>query len=444
MKSHSYRTTVMHLATALVFLLVAVAPSGNAAVPDGINYQAYLTATDGSPIDTSVTITFAAYNVDIGGVPLWNQTQSVGVEQGLFDVTLGNPVNPFPAGLFDGPVYIGLFIAGEELLPRRALSSTAYSFKAGDADTLDGVDAAALDQSSDISSLQSDLGGVSGDVSAVQSDVSNNDARISSLEASSGDITGVSAGSGLTGGGASGNVSLGIAAGGVSAGMLAAGSVGTSALQSGSVGSAQLSSGSVGPVAIDDTAAYTLGGLSTGSLDVTGGTIFNSIFDLRIHDDFHGLRWYKADGVTQMAATLVNDARVEFFDYNQDRFIFSSQANGVGIGTNSITPGYAATVPSLSVTGYLDIGRTIVNTTYDLNSTVPQCHSHGNLPCFYGTGLAVCPVGTSIISGGTASGTARYGSIATSIPSGSTAWACGASYDLQISRVCYAICGRVQ
>ena len=96
-----------------------------AAVPDGINYQAYLTDSTGAPIDTDVSNTFAAYTVDVGGVPLWSQTELVSVDTGLFSVVLGNPANPFPPGMFDTPVYIGLFVAGEEMLPRRALRSAA-------------------------------------------------------------------------------------------------------------------------------------------------------------------------------------------------------------------------------------------------------------------------------------------------------------------------------
>ncbi|MEO1573460.1 MAG: hypothetical protein AAFU65_00705, partial [Pseudomonadota bacterium] len=178
-----------------------------AAVPDTISYQAYLTNSDGTPVDGAVTITFAAYNVDMGGVPLWNQTESVMVQQGLFSVPLANPINPFPAGLFDGPVYVGLFVAGEELLPRRALTSNAFSFKAADADTLEGASAADLDQSGEVTSLQSDVSSAQSAIGTLQADVTSNEGRITTLETSGGDITGVSAGAGLTGGGAAGNVS---------------------------------------------------------------------------------------------------------------------------------------------------------------------------------------------------------------------------------------------
>ena len=161
---------------ALSFVAVFTLPA-SAAVPDGINYQAFLTNADGTPVNGSVAITFHAYNVDIGGVPLWSQSGSVIVDRGLFSVTLGNPGNPFPAGMFNGPVYVGLVVAGEEMLPRRQLTTAAYAFLASDADTLDGVQAADLDQSADIASVQTI-------VTELQTTTGSNDTRIEALAVS--------------------------------------------------------------------------------------------------------------------------------------------------------------------------------------------------------------------------------------------------------------------
>ncbi|MFK8029010.1 MAG: hypothetical protein AB8G18_02115 [Gammaproteobacteria bacterium] len=442
----------LYFASALFSILIVCSPLSHAAVPDGISYQAYLTNNDGSPVDATVSISFVAYNVDIGGAPLWSQTQSVTVEQGLFSLTLGNPANPFPAGLFDNTVYIGMFVAGEELLPRRALSTGAYAFKANDADTVDGADAADLDQSADVTALQSDLSGVEGsvsavlsDVSAVQADVASNDGRITALEVSGGDITGVVAGAGLIGGGSAGNVSLGIAPGGVMASMLGSDSVSSAALQTGSVGSAQIADGAVRPVDLNNSSDYTVRGLrATGNVDLTGRVIFDSINDIRIHDDANGLRWYKTDGVTQMASIVVTQNDVRLTDVNQDRPVIRSNSIGIAIGDSSATSGYAVTVPSLNVTGPINVGRTTVTTIFDVSSTTAQCHSHGNLSCFFGSGSATCPVGTTVVGGGTSAGTARYGSVSHSFPIGDSGWFCGVSYDLETSRNCYAICARVQ
>ncbi len=450
-KKRLTHSIITHLMIAAAFLLVAMAPGSHAAVPDGINYQAYLTNADGSPVDASVSITFAAYNVDLGGVPLWNQTQPVIVEQGLFTVQLGNPANPFPAGLFDGPVYIGMFVAGEELLPRRPLTTTAYSFKANDADTVDGADAADLDQSGEVAALQGAVSSVESDVSATQSAVANNDGRITALEGSAGDITGVAAGAGLTGGGAAGNVSLGVAPGGIVGGMLAPGSVSTTTLANAAVNSAKIQDGSVTgtdiadgtiqPTDVNPVATFDFNGIDVGA----AGFEVNSGLDIIIRDDFNGFRWYSADGVTQFGSITARQDDFAMRDAVRARDVFRSNANGVGFAGASPVAGYAATMPSLNVTGQAALGLERVTANYPLNVSVAQCHAHGNLPCFWGAAIVSCPSGKRVLGGGSNGTTPRFGAIGQSFPNSDTSWACASSYDLENQTdTCYAICANIE
>lgn len=447
--------TFLYLALSLLLAAGLFAHAADAAVPEGINYQGYLTDAAGSPIDAPVTVTFAAYNVDIGGVPLWNQTESLTVEQGLFQVQLANPTNPFPAGLFDGPVYIGMFVAGEELLPRRPLTTTAYSYKASDADTLDGVDAADLDQSAEVSALESDVTGVQSTLSGVQSDVASNDGRISTLEATAGDITGVSAGSGLAGGGAAGNVSLAIASGGVNASMIAPNAVGSAALQAGSVdGSkvqdgtltgADLAANTIGPVNLNTSGTYTLGNLTTGGLTVTGQPTFDTGADILINDNINGLRWYSSDGVSQFANIIVSGTFMSATHVGSGTDIFTANTNGLGLAGAIPVPGFAATVPSLQVTNNIDIGLERVSQSYQTSSSSASCHSHGGLECFYGSTTVFCPAGKKVIGGGTTGSSGLFGSVATTYPSSVGGWTCAVSYDLEdATRVCYALCARIE
>ncbi|MFK7888133.1 MAG: hypothetical protein AB8G16_14835 [Gammaproteobacteria bacterium] len=439
MHAYSLRTTPW--TRLLATTILALSPLAHAAVPDGINYQAYLTSADGSPVDALTTVTFAVYNVDVGGVPLWNQTESINVDQGLFTVTLGNPVNPFPAGLFDGPVYIGLFVAGEELLPRRAFSSNAYAFKASDADTLDGVDAADLDQSEAVTSLQGDINSTQSDISSVQSDVASNDARISSLEVSGGDITAVGAGAGLTGGGAAGNVSLAIASNAVTSGMIADGNVTASDLAAGAVTSATVADGSLAPADLDSNADYQLGGVEVGS----DGFEINSLLDIKINDDINGLRWNSTDGNTPHGNIVVSSTSMSMAHVAGGTQIFSANSNGLGLGGSNPVAGYAVTVPTMRVTNSIDLGLEYVATNYVTNVSIPQCHAHGNLPCFYGVASVSCPAGKKAIGGGSSGGVPRYGAIGYSQPVGNTGWGCSASYDLEGSiRVCTVICANIE
>ncbi|MFK8030011.1 MAG: hypothetical protein AB8G18_07200 [Gammaproteobacteria bacterium] len=434
-----------------VVILLALSSSVFAAVPDGISYQAYLTNNEGAPIDTDVSITFAAYNVDVGGVPLWSATQLVSPDSGLFSVTLGNPANPFPAGLFDTPIFIGLFVAGEEMLPRRPLRSAGYAFKAADADSLTGFTAADLDQSAEIAGLTTDVNTIesiaqnaasgvannAGEISANASNISSNssginsnDNRISVLEVNPGDITSVTAGAGLTGGGASGSVALAIGNGAINQNMLATGSVTSDAIADSTIQSTDLNSAD----------SYTVNGLTTtGQLNINSGT------DIIIRDNYNGLRWRTSDGSGSLASIEVREQDTIFRDASHNRIVFRSEENGIGIGSGITTAGYAVTMPSLNVTGTLNMGYERVQTSYDLSSTTPQCHSAGNLTCHYGIGSVVCPVGKKILGGGSSGSSGRYGSISIAAPFNDITFQCAASYDIAgVSRNCYAICARVE
>ncbi|NNF60518.1 MAG: hypothetical protein HKN06_04215 [Gammaproteobacteria bacterium] len=118
---------------------------GQAAVPDSLSYQGYLADASGSPVNGVSTITFSIYNVPIEGIPLWTDMQTVPVDQGLFSVLLGNPLNPFPPGTFDGPLWIGITVSGDaEMVPRRQLTKVSYAFEADDASTVQGLGPEAL------------------------------------------------------------------------------------------------------------------------------------------------------------------------------------------------------------------------------------------------------------------------------------------------------------
>ncbi|MEO1573498.1 MAG: hypothetical protein AAFU65_00900 [Pseudomonadota bacterium] len=137
-------------------LALAISVTSTAAVPGSFNYQGYLSDASGAPIDGSVEVLFEIFNVPIGGAPLWSDTQTVDLAQGLFKAQLGGAsgTTGLPANLFDGPVFLALTIEGETLSPRRPILTVPFSFRAQDAETLGGLGAADLDQSGDVADLQ--------------------------------------------------------------------------------------------------------------------------------------------------------------------------------------------------------------------------------------------------------------------------------------------------
>jgi hypothetical protein len=113
-------------------------------IPHNITYQGYLTYQDGSPVDGNLSVTFRIYNDPSNPSFLWEETQSVHIHNGIYNVTLGivNPVN-LP---FDEQYYVGVQINSDpEMLPRIRLASVPYCFKAEQVDNLQNVGFAVID-----------------------------------------------------------------------------------------------------------------------------------------------------------------------------------------------------------------------------------------------------------------------------------------------------------
>ncbi len=140
-----------------VLLLLTVIPfTGFAAVPQTINYQGYLTDPGGVPVNSppDAQMTFCIYDEETGVTTLWCETQDVTVSEGVYSVMLGtNTANPLNLP-FDTQYYLGVEVETDgEMTPRQPLTSVPYALRsdeAGDADTVDGAHAAALEESAEI------------------------------------------------------------------------------------------------------------------------------------------------------------------------------------------------------------------------------------------------------------------------------------------------------
>lgn len=124
-------------ATALT-LFMAAAVSLQAAAPTIISYQGRLTDGAGIALTGNYTLTFNIYDVAVGGVPIWTETQNpVVVDEGFFNVLLGS-VTPVEAKFFsEVNRFIGVQVnGGAELTPRRQIVAVAYALKIA---TIDGA-----------------------------------------------------------------------------------------------------------------------------------------------------------------------------------------------------------------------------------------------------------------------------------------------------------------
>ena len=130
-----------------------------AAIPRAIHVQAFLADDTGAAVTGAPSIRFCLYDSSnpTVTVALWCDTRTVTVDQGVLDVALDETTTPFPATLFDNPLYLGVQVGSDpEMSPRLPLASEAYAFRADDAATVGGQTAASLDQSADLAAHLAD------------------------------------------------------------------------------------------------------------------------------------------------------------------------------------------------------------------------------------------------------------------------------------------------
>lgn len=177
----------------IVFILLFAFIS-NAQVPRLVNYQGVLMDAEGNPVDSPLSIQFSIYDSATDGTELWTETQTVTIDDGLFNVLLGS-VTPIPYSVFaDSTTYLELKIDSDPaMIPRKRLVSVAYAFHAYEADQIGGKEASAFVQK--ITGVSPDQSGginlAAGDNVTITPDNGNNKITISaSGGGSSGDNLG--------------------------------------------------------------------------------------------------------------------------------------------------------------------------------------------------------------------------------------------------------------
>jgi len=128
------KNTMVAAIIATIWCLAA--DSARTQAPNLINYQGRLTATGGAAALGSFVMTFSIYATAMGVTPLWTETQTVTVTNGVFNVLLGS-VTSLPGTLFtsSGDRYWGIKVGADpEMTPRFRLTSVAFALHATEAD----------------------------------------------------------------------------------------------------------------------------------------------------------------------------------------------------------------------------------------------------------------------------------------------------------------------
>jgi len=101
--------------------------------PPYISYQGVLKDSAGLLINGTRDVTFRICSADLGGTVLWEETQTVSIESGLYSVKLGS-VTPmtFSTIFDDDPRYLAVLVVGavSEILPRTRIMTVPYAYRA--------------------------------------------------------------------------------------------------------------------------------------------------------------------------------------------------------------------------------------------------------------------------------------------------------------------------
>lgn len=120
-------------------LLVIMVPCTFAIVPGTINFQGYLTSPEGTPLDTTLNISFRIYSEAEGGSAIWAEEQSITIVDGLYNAVLGN-VNSISQSFFeDGSTWLSIQLGEDaEMIPRVAFKTVPYAYRIGTVDEASG------------------------------------------------------------------------------------------------------------------------------------------------------------------------------------------------------------------------------------------------------------------------------------------------------------------
>ena len=121
----------MRTSALVALVLLSLASTLFAAMPQTISYQGYLTTSTGAPAASPVSMVFSLYSSNPArNNPVWRETQpSVTITNGIFSAQLGS-VTPIAAP-FTVPYWLGIRVGADpEMTPLQPLASVGYALRA--------------------------------------------------------------------------------------------------------------------------------------------------------------------------------------------------------------------------------------------------------------------------------------------------------------------------
>lgn len=237
-----------------------------------ISYQGILTDSNGEAVsDGEYIMSYNLYDSEAGTTVLWSETQTVPVNDGVFNVLLGS-VNPFDID-FDTQLWLGITVAGgSELSPRLSLTSSAHSMCARAVEDGSITTTSIADEAVTGDKLHEDAIKAGENIS-LSRDAGNN--FVISASVSGGGLTEVISDGTLAGAGISGNplgladnaiTTTKIANAVVTSAKIANNSITSTKIQDGAVAASDLASNAVTTVKLHD------GAVTKAKLSATGGS----------------------------------------------------------------------------------------------------------------------------------------------------------------------------
>ena len=132
----------MRITTIFILVLILVSVIAFADVPQILNFQGQLKDSEGNAVsDGDYSIQFLIYTTETGGAAVWQQTQTVTVNNGIFNVLLSNVNLDFSSSAYYLAMKVG---SDDEMTPRQRITSVMYAMNA---DKVDGIDGSEIVQS---------------------------------------------------------------------------------------------------------------------------------------------------------------------------------------------------------------------------------------------------------------------------------------------------------